>query len=138
MAMIAHISDLHFGAASETALGALIGDLNDRRPGIVVVTGDLTQSGRRCEFEAASDFLAAITADILVIPGNHDVPVVNLWQRFMSPYGRFQRYINVESDPVLGTGDITIIGLNSARRAALDLNWSYGRFSRERSLVCGE
>ncbi len=127
---IAHLSDLHFGAASPDAVSALHADLAQRQPEFVIITGDLTQEGRKKEFEEARDFLAAIKATLFIVPGNHDLPVRNLWARFISPYSRFQRFIANATNPVYADGRIALAGLNSARRAALDINWSYGRLSR--------
>lgn len=130
MLALAHISDLHFGDASARALQALGQQLEAQNPDIVIATGDLTQSGRRKEFEMAADFLSDIKSDILVLPGNHDVPVRNLWARFVAPYSRYERFIGPEINPVFADEKVTAVGLNSARRAALDINWSYGRLSR--------
>lgn len=130
MRRIAHISDLHFGAVSPRAAAALADDLHSRKPDLIVVTGDLTQGGRRKEFESAYGFLEALPAKRLVIPGNHDVPVRDLWARFTAPYDRFKRYLNAPVDPVHTDEVISIVGLNSARRAAFDINWSYGRLSK--------
>ena len=127
---IAHLSDLHFGAASSTAIDALHSDLSERKPELVIITGDLTQEGRKKEFEEARDFLSTIKARTFIVPGNHDLPVRNLWARFVSPYNRFQRYISDAINPVWADERLALIGLNSARRAALDVNWSYGRLSR--------
>ena len=131
MEKIAHISDLHFGAQSPIAAEALAEALRQLNPDLVIVTGDLTQSGRRIEFQMASKFLAAITAPVFAVPGNHDVPVRNLWARFVEPYARFERYVGDETDPVFKSKRLVLVGLNSARRAAPELNWSYGRLSQE-------
>lgn len=131
MAQIAHISDLHFGAASPGAINALVESLNDRQPDLVVVTGDLTQEGRKKEFIEARRFLDKLDAETFVIPGNHDVPVRNLLARFTAPYDRFGRYIAADTNPAYSSEQLKLVGLNSARRAALDINWSYGRLSRK-------
>lgn len=127
---VAHISDLHFGAASPIAVEALCASLNDKRPDLIIVTGDLTQEGRQREFQAASEFLNTLDAPVFVIPGNHDIPVRNLYARFLQPYDRFRRFVNPEINPSLRTDKLHIVGINSARRAALDINWSFGRLSR--------
>jgi len=135
---IAHISDLHFGAASAQAVSALVNDLEAQQPDIIVITGDLTQAGRRREFEAGRDFLNALSANKLIVPGNHDLPVINLWSRFITPYNRFERYMSGMINPIFNNAGVTIVGLNTARRAALDINWSYGRLSRSQILRATE
>ena len=131
MLKIAQISDLHFGAASPLAVRALSDSLNKVAPDLIVVTGDLTQEGRRKEFEEAKTFLTALPGDVMVIPGNHDIPVRNLYARFVQPYARFGRYIGPEINPVWRSARMHLVGANSARRAAADINWSFGRLSRK-------
>ncbi|WP_322779083.1 TIR domain-containing protein, partial [Frankia sp. Cas4] len=97
---VLHISDTQFGAhhvrgntglteadrARSSLFGRLHDDLRDRadidglRPDLVVVTGDLTQSGTKSEFDQAYDFLVALAERLeldrnqfAIIPGNHDV-----------------------------------------------------------------
>ncbi len=130
MVLIAHLSDLHFGAASVRAVEALLDSLTVKAPDLIVITGDLTQEGRKKEFEEAGAFLEKLPTKAFVIPGNHDLPVRNLIARFMSPYARFEHYINHDISPVYSDSHIKLIGLNSARRAAVDINWSYGRLSK--------
>ena len=69
---IAHISDLHFGRTNEAVVRGLTAHLNDGATDLVIVSGDLTQKARRREFMEARDFLAGLTPETVVIPGNHD------------------------------------------------------------------
>lgn len=130
MLTLAHISDLHFGDASPLAVNALSDELNAMAPDVIIATGDLTQGGRKSEFQQASEFLSRLHSEVLVLPGNHDVPVRNLWARFVAPYARYEKHIGADINPVLADDRVTAVGLNSARRAALDINWSFGRLSR--------
>lgn len=130
MVKIAQISDLHFGSTDAAAVAALSGALEAEKPDLTVVSGDLTQSGRKSEFEAAAAFLAGLDGRVLSVPGNHDAPVHNVLRRFASPWSRFERYIGAAEAASAAIGDVAVIGVNSARRAAPRLNWSYGRLSR--------
>ena len=127
---LAHISDLHFGSADQDAVTALEQMLNDLSPDLVVVTGDLTQSGRHREFAAAAQFLAGLDAPKLVIPGNHDVSVWNPLSRFITPWRRFNRSVGDDLNPVHEDEASLVMGLNSARRAGPYSDWSRGRLSR--------
>ena len=75
MRTIAHLSDLHFGRHDETVAAYLLASIRQAQPDIIVITGDLTQRGRHRQFAAARAFLARLPKPILVIPGNHDVPL---------------------------------------------------------------
>ncbi|WP_338248466.1 metallophosphoesterase family protein [Pyrodictium abyssi] len=75
MTVIVHLSDLHVGAGvfSPKLAENVIGYVNRVEPDIVVVTGDITDYGFVHEYEKAIDLLARInTAELLVVPGNHD------------------------------------------------------------------
>lgn len=129
MTRIAHLTDLHFGASDPTVVTALATDLDAINPDVVVVTGDITQSGSRNEFAQARGFFNTLTARRLIVPGNHDVPSRSLLERAVRPYHRFTRYMNSEPDPHLQIPGLAIAGINSARRARAGWNWSLGSVS---------
>jgi 3',5'-cyclic AMP phosphodiesterase CpdA len=102
-----HVSDLHFGSLADIrqveALERMIPDL---RPDAVVLSGDLSQRARHGEFQRARAFvqLAAQTAPVHVIPGNHDV---RWWTRPLVPfakqplYSKYARYFGADLAPTL-------------------------------------
>ena len=83
MRRIAHISDLHFGADDPQVAEGLLEHLTQRLPDLVAVSGDLTQRARRSQFIAARAYLDRITAPKLIVPGNHDVPLYNVFDRVL-------------------------------------------------------
>jgi 3',5'-cyclic AMP phosphodiesterase CpdA len=122
---IAHISDLHFGRHDETVAERLLADLSEVRPDLVVVTGDLTQRARHRQFAAARAFLEKLPRPVIVIPGNHDVPLYDVIQRFVGRLMRYRRYICDELQPFFADDEIAVLGLNTARSAT----FSNGRIS---------
>lgn len=56
MRRIAHISDLHFGAADELVAERLIECVTSLEPHLVICSGDLTQRAKTAEFTAARAF----------------------------------------------------------------------------------
>ncbi len=62
-------------------------------PDLLAVSGDLTQRAKRSEFTAARTFLDALPFPRLVVPGNHDVPLYDLFARFVTPLVRYSRAI---------------------------------------------
>jgi 3',5'-cyclic AMP phosphodiesterase CpdA len=131
MVRLAHISDLHFGAIDPKAQAALKASIDAAKPNAVIVTGDLTQAGRRREFAEAARFLESLDFPLLVTPGNHDAPVYNVGLRMADPWRRFRRILGAETDAVLEIAGATIVGLNSARRGGISFDWSRGRLSAE-------
>ncbi|NOG72517.1 metallophosphoesterase [Roseicella sp. DB1501] len=136
MYRIAHLSDLHFGAERPEVVAALVAELRRAPPDLVAISGDLTMRARHEEFLAARRFLDGLRSPVLAVPGNHDL--VNYWrpQRYLHPYARWRRYVAPEVEPVFRDGRVGVVGLNTARRAGLYLDWSRGRVSRERLARC--
>ena len=130
MSLLAHISDLHFGSEDPGVTEALIADLNGAGHDLVIISGDLTMAARHREFEAAERFIDRLTAPVLVVPGNHDITPYKLAERFLRPYRRWRRYISPAIEPVWSNDDVAVIGVNTARRMLMRLDWSHGAISR--------
>jgi len=128
---LAHVSDLHFGSLQNDLLPELHRALDRARPDLVVVSGDLTQRARHREFQAARAFLDRLACDWLAVPGNHDVPAENLAARFLDPFRRYRRYLGDDPMPHWRREGTVVVGINSARRAGLSLNWAEGRVSAQ-------
>jgi 3',5'-cyclic AMP phosphodiesterase CpdA len=128
---IAHISDLHFGRHDETVAERMLADLSEVRPDLVVVTGDLTQRARHRQFAAARAFLAKLPAPVVVVPGNHDIPLYDIAQRFLGRLARYRRYICAELQPFFADDEIALLGLNTARSAT----FADGRISRKQAVA---
>ncbi len=129
---LAHITDLHFGAEDPAVVAALLAELNADAPDLVAISGDLTQGARIGEFEAAKRFMDALRAPWLAVPGNHDISPYNLVERFSDPYRRWRRIISPQTAPRWQNGHVAVLGLNSARRMGLTLDWSTGRVTHRR------
>lgn len=125
MRTIAHISDLHFGAAIPQIAEALLVELRAQPPSLVVISGDLTQRARSSQFKAARAFIDQLTSPFLVIPGNHDVPLYDVVRRFAHPLGRYQHFIQRELDPTYEDDELIVVGVNTAR----SLVWKAGKIS---------
>jgi 3',5'-cyclic AMP phosphodiesterase CpdA len=127
---IAHLSDLHFGRHDQAVVDALIPELATQAPDLVVISGDFTQHGTEHEFKAARAFVDKISAPVFAVPGNHDVPQLNLLTRLMHPYALYQKYICDTLEPFVELGGIAVLGLKTARRITPDFNWSNGFLGR--------
>ncbi len=127
MRTIAHLSDLHFGTEMPRLAESLVAELAARPPSLLVVSGDLTQRARKVQFAAARAYLDRLPHPLLVVPGNHDVPLYDVARRFLSPLGRYKRYISEELNPVYQDEELFVGGLNTAR----SLTWQNGRISAE-------
>jgi 3',5'-cyclic AMP phosphodiesterase CpdA len=99
----------------ESVYGPLIEIIHRIEPDVVAVSGDLTQRARTAEFQAARQFLDSLPKPQIVVPGNHDVPLHNVYARFRSGLDRFYRYITSEADPFFADREIAVLGVNTAR-----------------------
>lgn len=129
MRTIAHLSDLHFGRHDETAVERLLADISEVKPDITVVTGDLTQRARNWQFAAARAFLERLPRPVVVVPGNHDVPLYDIVERFLGRLARYRRYISAELQPFFADDEIALLGLNTARSAT----FANGRISHRQA-----
>ena len=100
MKILAHISDLHFGTEDAKVAEALIRDLNQVAISLLIISGDLTQRARKKQFLKASRYLDKLPKPQLVIPGNHDIPLFDLFRRIFMPLTRYRKYINSNLNPL--------------------------------------
>ncbi len=128
MTRIVHLSDLHFDRVDPAIVEALRDEINADPPDLVAMSGDLTQHAHRQEYRTGGAFLRSLKAPVLAVPGNHDITYFHLAQRFLDPYRRWRRYVCREIEPTWHDDTVAVVGLNTARRAALSLDWSNGRF----------
>ena len=115
MRTLVHLSDLHFGRIDHAIIDPLIELVQSLAPDLVVVSGDLTQRARIAEFKQARRFLDALPTPQIVVPGNHDIPLFNLFRRFAQPLANYRRYITDELAPVYVDDEIAVVGINTAR-----------------------
>jgi 3',5'-cyclic AMP phosphodiesterase CpdA len=115
MRTIVHLSDLHFGRVDYSVVEPLIQTITEIAPDALVVSGDLTQRARSEQFKEAREFLDALPSPQIIVPGNHDVPLYNLFARFLQPLDKYKRYITDDLEPFHADEEIAILGVNTAR-----------------------
>jgi 3',5'-cyclic AMP phosphodiesterase CpdA len=124
MKRLAHISDLHFGATDDEVVERVADELHEFEPHLLVVTGDLTQRGKRRQYEAACRFLDQLPYPRLVVPGNHDIaPLYRPFSRAYHPFARYLEYVSPLLDTVYADDTMLVIGMNSVH----PLRWKEGR-----------
>jgi 3',5'-cyclic AMP phosphodiesterase CpdA len=115
MRTIVHLSDLHFGRVNPSLLDPLLTVVRDVAPDVVAISGDLTQRARSYQFQQARSFLDALPKPQIVVPGNHDIPLHNLFARFLEPLTKYKLYITDDLQPVYEDEEVAIVGVNTAR-----------------------
>jgi len=127
MRTVVHLSDLHFGRVDAALLEPLRRRVAALAPHVVVVSGDLTQRAKPAQFREARAFLDTLPGSQVVVPGNHDVPLYNIFQRFLLPLAKYRRYIGADLEPAYVDEEIAVVGINTAR----SLTFKGGRINAE-------
>jgi 3',5'-cyclic AMP phosphodiesterase CpdA len=120
MRVVAQLSDLHFGAVDSRLLEPLRRRVRQVAPDLVAISGDLTQRAREQQFREARLFLDTLPRPQIVVPGNHDVPLYDLFRRFFSPFADFRRQICEDLEPHYVDEELAVVGVNTARSLVLN------------------
>jgi 3',5'-cyclic AMP phosphodiesterase CpdA len=116
MKIIFHFSDIHFGGPQAPDVAdAILAEIKRIAPTVVVVSGDLTQRARTAQFREARTFLDRISAPLIVVPGNHDVPLWNVFDRFLSPLHKYRLWITDDLNPVYQDDQLVVMGIDTTR-----------------------
>ena len=115
MSIVLQISDPHFGTEQAPVVEALATLSQQQRPDVLVLSGDITQRARPAQFRAARAFVDCLAAPVLAVPGNHDIPLFDLWARLRRPYGRYSAAFGSDLEPVYRSPDLIVVGVNTTR-----------------------
>jgi 3',5'-cyclic AMP phosphodiesterase CpdA len=115
MLTVLHMSDLHFGPPFVPEVGeAVLRAAAQLAPDIIVASGDFTQRAKRRQYAAARAFLDRLPrVPVVVVPGNHDIPLYRIFERLFRPYTHYRRYICDALDTVLAREDAVVVALNT-------------------------
>lgn len=117
MSSLLHLSDTHFGAERPEVCRALLGLARSLAPDFIVWSGDITQRATREQFRDARAFADALPmAPLMVLPGNHDIPLFALVQRLLQPYARFRDAFGPTLEPTLDAMGWQVTAVNTVRR----------------------
>ena len=111
MVEIIHISDLHYGSEFiPECMENVISYIKEKKPDVVICTGDLVHKGRVSQFREILPYIQRIrnVTKFLAVPGNHDAKNSGLiyFEKMIGPR---------RSRLVLNELDTLIVGLCSAR-----------------------
>jgi 3',5'-cyclic AMP phosphodiesterase CpdA len=115
MSVLLHISDPHFGTEQPKVAEALVALARQQRPNLVVLSGDITQRARAVQFQAARAFMERLGAPFVAIPGNHDIPLFDVWTRLRCPYARHTAAFGHALEPIYSSSDLFVAGVNTTR-----------------------
>jgi len=106
--VIVQISDLHVGESDfvPSLLTRCVDEINELKPDIVIITGDLTGMGYRREYDTVKNYISPIKCKNLIVqPGNHDSRNVG-YMHFEDVFG--ERFTDFKKD------NLTIVAADSS------------------------
>jgi 3',5'-cyclic AMP phosphodiesterase CpdA len=117
-----HISDLHAGPPFNLRLAEQVArEAHELRPDLLVASGDFVQ---RADFvsqwQTIAAFLKTLPEPRLVVPGNHDVPLFNPFNRLFRSLDRYRRYISDDLNPVFEQPGLVVVGGCTAHGRTID------------------
>jgi 3',5'-cyclic AMP phosphodiesterase CpdA len=115
MSVLLQISDPHFGTEQPRVVEALVTLARLQQPDLLVLSGDITQRARPAQFLAARAFMDRLGAPFLAIPGNHDIPLFDVWTRLRRPYARHCAAFGAELEPLYSSPDLMVACVNTTR-----------------------
>jgi 3',5'-cyclic AMP phosphodiesterase CpdA len=121
-----HFTDIHFGAVNMAAVEAATAFAHATPHDLLVISGDVTQSGLPREFEACAEWMRGLPDNRIACPGNHDTAYYNVWLRIVAPWNRYRRWIGPTEDVTHRAPGLSVRTLNTARGIQMRRNWSKG------------
>ena len=115
MSILLQISDTHFGTEQAPVVEALVTLARQQQPHVLVLSGDITQRARPAQFRAARAFADRLGGPVLAAPGNHDIPLFDIWTRLRRPYGRYASAFGADLEPVHRSQDLMVVCVNTTR-----------------------
>lgn len=116
MKRLLQISDLHFGTEKPEVMAALTALAHAKKPDVLVVSGDITQRATVAQFSRAKAFCDQLNIPAMVsLPGNHDLPLFNLFVRLARPYARYQQAFGQHLEPAVTTPELCLVTVNTTR-----------------------
>jgi 3',5'-cyclic AMP phosphodiesterase CpdA len=115
MSVLIQLSDPHFGTEQPQVVAALTALVKQQQPNLLVLSGDITQRARPAEFHAARSFMDSLQIPFVAIPGNHDIPLWDIWSRLRKPYARHIAAFGTELEPCFCSSELMLICINTTR-----------------------
>ncbi|MFD1794699.1 metallophosphoesterase [Paracoccus aurantiacus] len=122
---VALLSDLHIGMHRPRLVQPMLDAISDAAPEHIVVAGDLVQRARRELFAEAEAILDQTGLPWLCVPGNHDIPLMNVPGRLLWPFHEYEMSVPGPREPLLELPGLKIIGVNST----FPYRWRNGRLT---------
>lgn len=120
--VLMHVSDLHAGPPFRHQLAEQVArEAHDLKPDLLVASGDFVQ---RADFprqwQAITAFLKTLPQPQLLVAGNHDVPLFNVYKRVFRSYDAYKQHISPDLNPVFERPGLAVVGGCTAHGLTVD------------------
>ncbi len=115
MINIIHISDLHFGIEDQLALESFLAICPELNPDLIIITGDIANRARKNQYNKFKKFYARLPQPVHCVPGNHDIPLWDVFSRYLSPFANYEKYVGSAGNQVWHNNNSVLVGLNTAQ-----------------------
>jgi 3',5'-cyclic AMP phosphodiesterase CpdA len=117
-----HVSDLHAGPPFREDLAEQVAqEAHELKPDLLVASGDFVQRADfPSQWRTIKRFLQTLPEPRLVIPGNHDVPLFNVYRRLFRSYDTYKRHISADLNPVFERPGLAVVGGCTAHGRTVD------------------
>src|SRR5689334_18592966 len=111
-----HISDLHAGSPFNLTMAEQVArEAHELKPDLLVASGDFVQRADfSSQWRTIVAYLKTLPEPRLTVPGNHDVPIFNPFQRLFRSLAQYKRYISPDLNPVFERPGLVVVGGNTA------------------------
>lgn len=120
--VLMHISDLHAGPPFRLQLAEQVArEAHELKPDLLVISGDFVQRADfRGQWQTIAAYLKTLPEPRLVVPGNHDVPLFNPFNRLFRSYSAYRRHISADLNPVFERPGLAVVGGCTAHGLTVD------------------
>jgi predicted MPP superfamily phosphohydrolase len=115
MSVLLHLSDSHFGTEQAPVVEALAALAKQQQPDLLVLSGDITQRATGSQFKVARAFTDRLSAPLLALPGNHDIPMFDFRKRIFDPYARYRKAFGNLLEPTHFSNELLVQCVNTTR-----------------------
>lgn len=138
--VLMHVSDLHAGPPFRRQLAEQVArEAHDLKPDLLVASGDFVQRADfASQWRTITGYLQTLPEPRLVVAGNHDVPLFNVFNRLFRPYSDYRKHISPELNPIFERPGLAVVGgctahgltvdggyINRRQRATLEARFSH-------------
>lgn len=122
------LSDLHIGMHRADLVQPMLDAIAASGAAHIVIAGDLVQRASPSLFAQARDILDQTGLPWFCVPGNHDIPLLNLPARLLWPFAAYDAAVPGPREPALNLPQLQVIGVNST----YPYRWRNGRITPTR------